>query len=67
MEMKTAILSVVVVILLVVSVVQAMQLASLKEKVGELKSFSGTSSSPSGAGSSLKQNLNNLPTMVGGC
>ena len=67
---KNVIISVVLGILLIVSVVQAFQLSALKEDVasGALAPRAGVAASggsPSGA--SLPSNIQNLPSMVGGC
>lgn len=59
---------VVLVILIFVSVTQAIELGNLKEKIvtGEAQAAtSGTSSSTDG--STTPANLQNLPSMVGGC
>lgn len=61
------------IILLVVSVVQAIQLNTIKNSAGELsavkKTSSGIKSSSTTSGSSggTPTNLQNLPGMVGGC
>ncbi len=70
MEMKSALLLGVVVILFVVSIVQTMQLMELKDKVNSGVALSQQSPSvPQNTGNpgTLSQNINNLPTMVGGC
>jgi len=69
---KNTILTVVLVVLVVIAVVQAFQLSGLKENVSSgsvnVAASSGTPvSSSSGQSDKLKQNLQNLPTMVGGC
>ncbi len=65
MSLKVAILGVLVVLLLVVSSVQAFQLMQLKEKITELDASAAASSS--GPKVNLQTSLNNLPSMVGGC
>lgn len=69
---KNMLLTVLLVVLVAVAVVQAFQLSGLKEKVSggnvNVAANSGTPvSSSSGQSDKLKQNLQNLPTMVGGC
>lgn len=65
--MKNLLLALVVAVLLVMAVVQAVQLNSLKDKIEggvALKAFS--SPAPSSTGS-VPSSLQNLPQMVGGC
>ena len=70
--MKNLLLTMVLVVLVFVAVVQAVQLNSLKDKIGSgaivKSSTSGSSSSSvsSSAGSTPKS-LQDLPQMVGGC
>jgi len=69
---KSIIIAVVLGILVLISVVQALQLNALKEKINEGKlTFSKTSSSSSGGSngqsSGLPSNIQDLPSMVGGC
>ena len=63
---KNIIIAVVLGILLVLSVVQAFQVNAIKEKIesGGVK-IAGAASS--GGGASVPSNLQNLPSMVGGC
>lgn len=73
----TTIVAVILGVLVVISVVQAFQLNSLKTKIGEGQLSIGSSTgrtsvaTPSGDGSrstgSLPSNIQNLPQMVGGC
>jgi len=71
---KNVIVAVVLGLLLVISVVQAFQLSALKEKVasgalsgGSRVSVPVASGAPSGGSPSLPSNIQNLPSMVGGC
>ncbi len=68
---KNIIISVVLGVLILISVVQLVQLNSLKEKSGTVSvpvaSQSSSSSSSSGGNKPVPGNLNNLPDMVGGC
>lgn len=59
----------VLIILVVVSVGQAAELSSLKEKIvtGEVQAATTSSSSSSSGTGSTPANLQNLPSMVGGC
>jgi len=64
----------VLVVLLVFSVVQAIQLSSIKSNAGELSTVKKTSSgiksastTSSGSSGAVPTNLQNLPGMVGGC
>ena len=57
-------------LLIIISGVQAIELVSLKNKInteiGDIK-ISSSSTSTSSSSGSLQQNIQNLPTMVGGC
>jgi hypothetical protein len=70
---KNVMMAVVLGLLLVVSVVQAFQLSALKEKVasgalsGARVSAPVASGASSGGNPSLPANIQNLPSMVGGC
>lgn len=74
---QTAIVAIILGVLVLISVVQAFQLNSLKTKITEgglsIKSAGGStplaaSSGDSGrATASLPSNIQNLPQMVGGC
>ena len=72
---KSTIITLVLLVLVLVSVVQAFQLNGLKAKISEGKLSRGSSassaplSSPGGAGAAapLPTSIQNLPTMVGGC
>ncbi len=68
---KNLILAIVLGILVIVSVVQAFQLSSLKAKVGgagvSTVSAPASVSAPSSGGASVPSSLQNLPQMVGGC
>ena len=73
---QTTIIAVVLGVLVLISVVQAFQLNSFKEKVAEgqvsLKSSSSSTSAASAGGSSkrtvsLPSSVKDLPQMVGGC
>ncbi len=67
---KNIIISVVLGVLILISVVQLVQLNSLKEKSGVSSvpiTTQGSSSSSSGGSNPIPGNLNNLPDMVGGC
>jgi hypothetical protein len=64
---KNIIIAIVLGVLLVLSVVQAFQVNTIKEKIssGGVKLASGAAST--GGGASVPSNLQNLPSMVGGC
>ncbi len=72
---KTTIVAIILGVLVLISLVQAIQLSGLKEKVSEgklsVKSASGsTSAASSGSGGKaapLPSSVKNLPKMVGGC
>lgn len=72
---KNFVITIVLAILVLISLVQALQLNSLKSQLAEGGFSIGTastktpvaSSSGSGGGDSLPSSLDNLPTMVGGC
>jgi len=69
-SMKMLIMAVALVLLIAISGVQAIQLTSLKEKMNEdLSELAATKKTVSTGHSSgsLSDNLNNLPSMVGGC
>ena len=74
MDKKIIVMMVLVGILVLVSAVQAVELVQLKEKLSDEsltfgKATQKTSIGTSGgtAGGSLSKNLENLPSMVGGC
>ncbi len=74
MDTKTIVMMVMVGLLVLVSAVQAVQLMDLKEKLSDdsltVSSASGKTAvgaGPGAGGSSLSKNLENLPSMVGGC
>ncbi len=54
-------------LLIILSGVQAVELVSLKNKLDNEITALGSSKSAASAGNSLNENLNNLPSMVGGC
>ena len=64
---KNIIIAVVLGILLLLSVVQAFQVNTIKDKLssGGVKLASGAA--PAAGGTNLPSSLANLPTMVGGC
>ena len=72
---QTTIVAIALVVLLLITMVQAFQLRSLKValKDGEMTVGSGSgktataSSSGSSSGGSLPASIQNLPSMVGGC
>ena len=68
---KTMILTLVLVVMVLVSAVQAYQLTTLKTKIenNELTTSSRVvkSSTASSGGASVPSSLQNLPQMVGGC
>ena len=68
---KNIIIAIVLGVLVLVSVVQAFQLNTLKEKVSEGKLSIGKASSSvttgSGSGASIPSSIQDLPSMVGGC
>ncbi len=66
---KLWIIAVVLGLLIVASVIQAVELVNLKDKIAEINDLaiakpSASTSSPSTA---LQRNLQSLPNMVGGC
>jgi hypothetical protein len=68
---KNVVLAIVLGALVIIAGLQAYQLFSLKNKVGSgnLQTVSGASApaAAQGSGASLPSNLQNLPSMVGGC
>ncbi|RMF55128.1 hypothetical protein D6745_03090 [Candidatus Woesearchaeota archaeon] len=72
---KATFVAIILGLLVIISVVQAFQLNSLKEKVaeGEMKISSASSTTSAAAGSSGRQtaslpsSIKDLPQMVGGC
>lgn len=67
---KNVVLAIVLGALVLIAGLQAYQLFSLKNKVssGNLQTVSGASVPAAGqSGASLPSNLQNLPSMVGGC
>jgi len=62
---RNVIIVVVLVVLVLLTAVQAIQLSSLKTSIATGKVNVG--SAPAGSGNSLPSNLNDLPSMVGGC
>lgn len=72
MDKKTIIMMVLVGLLVLFSGVQSMELMSLKGKLSDEgltlgKASSSTKTAIGGGGGDLSNNLNNLPSMVGGC
>lgn len=67
--MKLWIMAAVLGLLIILSGIQAVELVSLKSKLDKEITALGSSKSAASAGSSsgLKDNLKNLPSMVGGC
>ncbi len=68
---KNIIMMVVLAILILISVVQAVQLVTLNSKLSEggvsLQTSTKTSTSGDSQGAKLPSSLDNLPQMVGGC
>ena len=66
---KNAIIAIVLGVLVLIAGVQAFQLFSLKNKLaeGQLSTGTPTQAAPSGGSPKLPSNLQNLPSMVGGC
>jgi len=65
---KFMIMAVLLGLLIIVAGVQAVELTSIKTKIADGSFASAGSSGSSGnSGSTLKNNLDSLPTMVGGC
>ena len=72
---KLLVIAVALGLLIVIAGIQAMELSSLKTKLNsELTGLSaakpagsGTSSSGASSGNSLQKNIQDLPSMVGGC
>ena len=66
--MKLWIMAIVLGLLIILSGIQSVELVSLKNKLDKEITVLGSSKSAASAGSSgLKDNLKNLPSMVGGC
>lgn len=65
---SNSVMIIVLVILMIISVAQAVELGNLKEKIftGEVKAATTGTDSSSGS-SSTPANLQDLPSMVGGC
>ncbi|MDP2684331.1 MAG: hypothetical protein Q8P20_04685 [bacterium] len=65
---SNSLISIGLVILILVSLAQAMELGNLKEKIstGEVKAATTNTTTSSGGGTT-PSNLNDLPAMVGGC
>lgn len=64
---KNIIVAVVLGILLLLSVVQAFQVNTIKEKLSTGGVKLATGATPATGGANLPSGLQNLPTMVGGC
>ncbi len=65
---KDMIIAIVLGILVVISVVQAIQLNNLKDNIATGGVATVSANSPvQGSGAGLPSNLQNLPEMVGGC
>jgi hypothetical protein len=74
MDKKMIVMMVLVGLLVLVSAVQAVELVQLKGKLadesltlGKATQKTSIGSAGSGSGSTLSKNLENLPSMVGGC
>ena len=63
---RNVIIVIVLVVLVLLTAVQAIQLSSLKTSISTGKLNVGSVQN-TGAGNSLPSNINNLPSMVGGC
>ena len=67
-NMKLWIMAIVLGLLVILSGVQAVELVSLKNKLGkEITALGSSKSSVSTSSGSLTDNVKNLPSMVGGC
>ncbi|MAG91251.1 hypothetical protein CMO83_01080 [Candidatus Woesearchaeota archaeon] len=65
---RNVIIVIVLVVLVMLTAVQAIQLSSLKTSISTGKVSVGSApASSSGGGASLPSNLEDLPSMVGGC
>jgi len=65
---KNMLIVIVLVVLVLLTAVQAVQLSSLKSQIKAGKISVGTSQgATSGSSASVPSNLNDLPSMVGGC
>lgn len=62
---RNVIIVIVLVVLVLLTAVQAVQLNSLKTSISTGKVSVGNT--PASSGASLPSNLNDLPSMVGGC
>jgi hypothetical protein len=67
MDKKLVIITIALGLLVILSGVQSFELVNLKEMVSDENINFASGSGPSSSGSSLSENLANLPTMVGGC
>lgn len=70
MENKNVIIAVVLGALVLIALFQAFQLVGLKDKLGGTVTAAANAPAPQasgGSGASLPSNLQNLPSMVGGC
>ena len=63
---RNVIIVIVLVVLVLLTAVQAIQLSSLKTSIATGKLAVGSASSSSG-GASVPSNIQDLPSMVGGC
>ena len=63
---RNVIIVIVLVVLVLLTAVQAIQLSSLKTSISTGKVAVGSAPSSSG-GASVPSNIQNLPSMVGGC
>lgn len=67
---KNLLIMIVLAVLVLVSAVQAVQLNDLRTKIasGEIKTTgAATANTPSSGAASVPSNIQNLPSMVGGC
>jgi len=64
---RNVIIVIVLVVLVLLTAVQAVQLSSLKSSISAGKVSVGSAPSASSSGGSLPSNIDNLPSMQGGC
>ncbi len=64
---RNVIIVIVLVVLVLLTAVQAIQLSSLKTSISTGKVSVGSSPSPSQSGGGAASNIQDLPSMVGGC
>ena len=64
---RNVVIVIVLVVLVLLTAVQAVQLSSLKKSISTSKVSVGASPSAGSGGASVPSNIQDLPSMVGGC